>query len=194
VTNMDDYHIHTRVTDGKADPADIIKLAQQLEVKTIAFTEHISKNPTYDWFTLREAIWGLDWGGVNVLVGVEAKVLNSSGDLNVGSDVLASADLVLGACHGKGNVEWLLESNCDIIAHPQIDSSNVARFIDCKKVLEINAKHRLPFEVLDQLVLGTRNVFSFGSDTHEIGDFVAAQDYFAAVLDRYPKIRLFVAH
>lgn len=73
---MDDYHIHTKDTDGNADPADIIKLAQQLKVETIAFTEHISKMPTYDWFKLRDAVRGLDWGGVNVLFGVEAPVLN----------------------------------------------------------------------------------------------------------------------
>ncbi len=190
---MDDYHIHTKATDGKAAPAEIIKLARQLNMDTIAFTEHISKTPTYDWFELREAILSLDWAGVNVLVGIEAKVLNESGDLNVDRDVFSSADLVLGALHGEGRVEWLLESDCDIIAHPQIDSGNAERFIDCPKVLEINSKHQLPFEILDKLVLDTSNVFCFGSDTHEIGDFVVAQDYFAAVLERYPKIRLFKA-
>jgi histidinol phosphatase-like PHP family hydrolase len=190
---MDDYHIHTKATDGNADPAEVIKLARELKVETIAFTEHISKNPTYDWFKLRDAIYGLDCVGVNVLVGVEAKVLNASGDLNVDGEVFASADLVLGACHGDCRVEWLLESECDIIAHPQITLANVERFVDCKKVLEINSKHRLPYEILDKLVLDSSNVFSFGSDTHQTDDFVAAQNYFALVLKRYPQIRLFDA-
>lgn len=190
---MDDYHIHTKATDGTADPADIIKLAQVFKAQTIAFTEHISKKPTYDWFKLKEAICGLDWAGVNVLVGVEAKVLDASGALDVDAEVLASADLVLGACHGNGNVEWLLDSDCDIIAHPQITPSNVERFVDCKKILEINSKHRLPFEVLDRLVLEGRNIFCFGSDTHQISDFIAAQTYFSLILVRYPAIRLFKA-
>jgi histidinol phosphatase-like PHP family hydrolase len=187
---LDDYHIHTKATDGNVDPADIIKLAKQLNIKNIAFTEHISKTPTYDWFKLRHAIRSLDLSGVNVLVGVEAKVLNEFGDLNVNDDVLRCADIVLGACHREGNVEWLLNSNCDVIAHPQIHRGNIEKFVNCTKVLEINSKHRLPFEVLDQLVLGTGNVFSFGSDTHELGDFVSAQKYFASILERYPKIRL----
>ena len=126
-------------------------------------------------------------------LGIEAKVLNNTGELDVSEDVFVSADLVLGACHSLGSVEWLLNSNCDIIAHPQIDNSNVKQFVDCPKVLEINFKHQLPFEVMDKLVLGTHNVFSFGSDTHEVNDFVSAQNYFATVLDRYPKIRVFNA-
>jgi histidinol phosphatase-like PHP family hydrolase len=190
---MDDYHIHTKATDGNADPADIIKLARQFNLKTIAFTEHISKNPTYDWFKLREAVRGLDWGGVNVLVGVEAKVLNAAGDLDVDEEVFASADLVLGACHSSCRVEWLLEADCEIIAHPQITQDNVESFLDCKKVLEINSKHRLPFKILDKLVLESSNVFCFGSDTHEIRDFVEAQNYFTEVLARYQNLRLFKA-
>jgi len=177
---MDDYHIHTKATDGNADPAEILKLAWQFKVGTIAFTEHISKNPTYDWFKLRDQIYSLESKNVKVLVGVEAKVLNKTGELNVPLDVFASADLILGAIHGVGSAEWLLQSECDIIAHPQIDNANVEQFIDCPKILEINFKHQLPLEILDILVLNTRNVFSFGSDTHDISDFVAAQNYFMA--------------
>ncbi len=187
---MDDYHIHTKVTDGKAAPEDIIKMAKLLNVKTIAFTEHISKNPTYDWFAFKEEITTLNHAGVEVLVGVEAKVLNEAGDLNVNDDVMRSADIVLGACHGEGKVEWLLKSTCDIIAHPQIDHANIEKFINCKKTLEINSKHRLPFDILDKLIVDTKNVFSFGSDTHSIEDFVAAQNYFANIIKRYPKINL----
>jgi hypothetical protein len=84
-----------------------------------------------------------------------------------------------------------LDSECDIIAHPQIDNTNVEQFIDCPKVLEINSKHRLSFEILDKLILDTSNIFSLGSDTHDLNDFVVAQDFFTTVLKKYPKIRLF---
>lgn len=187
---MNDYHIHTKITDGKADPLEIIEVAKLLEVKTIAFTEHISKNPTYDWFAFRKEINKLNKDGVKVLVGVEAKVLNDVGDLNVSDEILEASDIVLGACHGEGKVEWLLQSKCDIIAHPQIDGSNVDKFRGCKKILEINSKHRLPFDILDRLIVGADNVFSFGSDTHEVKDFVAAQTYFAEILMKYPQIQL----
>lgn len=188
---MNDYHIHTKVTDGKADPQEIIVAAKSLKVDTIAFTEHISKNPTYDWFKFRGDILKLDSLGVKVLVGVEAKVLNNSGDLNVNRDVLAATDLVLGSCHGEGNVEWLFNSPCDIIAHPQIDNDNVDKFRDCPKILEINSKHRLPADILEKLIIDTSNIFSFGSDTHSLDDFFTAQIYFASIIAKYPQIHLF---
>jgi histidinol phosphatase-like PHP family hydrolase len=187
---MKDLHVHTKQTDGEANPADIIELAKRFNVETVAFTEHISKNPTYDWFTFKKEIESLDARGVKVFVGVEAKVLNESGDLNVSDEIREAADLVLGALHGAGRVEWLLKSKCDIIAHPQIDKSNISQFVNCQKTLEINAKHRLPLEVLDKLIVGTNNVFSFGSDTHTVEDFVAAQTYFKDILRRYPKMQL----
>jgi histidinol phosphatase-like PHP family hydrolase len=185
-----DLHIHTKRTDGEATPADIIKLANKFHMATVAFTEHISKNPTYDWFLFKDEIKRLDSGSVKVLVGVEAKVLNEEGDLNVSDEILEEADIVLGSLHGEGKVEWLLKSRCNVIAHPQIDETNIDRFLDCAKTLEINSKHRLPLSILDRLIVGTDNVFSFGSDTHRLADFVSAQDYFQDIMRCYPKIRL----
>jgi len=187
---MDDYHIHTAITDGKATPIEIIKTANSLNIKTIAFTEHISKKSTYDWFDFRKNIYSLEHGSVNVLVGVETKVLNEFGELNVTDDILDCADIVLGACHGNGDVEWLLESDCDIIAHPQITQENVEKFVNCGKILEINFKHQLPWEILDKLILDTNNIFSLGSDTHTLEDFFKAQEYFIHLLEKYPKINL----
>jgi histidinol phosphatase-like PHP family hydrolase len=177
-----DLHIHTKRTDGEVTPADILELAKKFYVETVAFTEHISKNPTYDWFLFRDEIMRLDPSNVKVLVGVEAKVLNEAGDLNVSDEILEAADIVLGSLHGEGNVEWLLKSNCDVIAHPQIDEKNIDRFVDCAKTLEINSKHRLPPSILDRLIVDTDNVFSFGSDTHKLADFVSAQEYFKDLL------------
>jgi histidinol phosphatase-like PHP family hydrolase len=190
---MKDLHIHTKRTDGEADPADILQLAESLNVETVAFTEHISKTPTYDWYLFRDEIKRLTSGNVKVLVGVEAKVLDESGELNVSREILEAADIVLGSCHGLGNVEWLLKSECDVIAHPQIDEFNIDKIINCEKTLEINSKHRLPMSILDRLIVDTNTVFSFGSDTHKLADFVSAQEYFKNIVKRYPKIRLTAA-
>jgi len=187
---LNDYHIHTNITDGQLNPAQIIQIANQLKVGTIAFTEHISKQPTYNWFKFKKEISELDWGKLNILVGIEAKVLNHSGELNVTDDILDSADIVLGACHGSGDVEWLLESDCAIIAHPQITQENVEKFVNCGKTLEINFKHPLSWEILDKLILDTNNNFSLGSDTHTFEDFFNAQQYFVTILEKYPKINL----
>jgi histidinol phosphatase-like PHP family hydrolase len=111
-----------------------------------------------------------------------------NGNLDCPDEILHQADIVLGSVHGQGKVEWLLESCCNIIAHPDINEKNIHLFKACQKVLEINSKHRLPFEILDQLVEG--NLFSFGSDAHFIEQFYEAQTYFNEILNRYPKIKV----
>ena len=62
---------------------------------------------------------------------MEAKVSrHESGDLERQQrEILEAADIVLGSCHGLGNVEWLLKSECDVIAHPQIDEFNIDKFM-----------------------------------------------------------------
>lgn len=181
---MKDYHVHTNQTDGKLTPEQVLDLSKKHNVE-IAITEHISRNPTYNWFEFRDRIKELDSG---VLVGVEAKVINSFGTLDVSDDILNEADLVLGSVHSIGTVEWLLKSRCDIIAHPQITQANVHLFKNSPKVLEINSKYRLPFDILDKII--EENRFSFGSDTHAEEDFGNAQSYFQMIMNSYPKINM----
>jgi histidinol phosphatase-like PHP family hydrolase len=182
---MIDYHIHTNQVDGTLTAPEIINMAHSANTK-IAITEHIRRSPSYNWFAFRDSIKQLD---SKVLVGVEAKVLDAQGTLDVPDDVLREADIVLGSVHSVGKVEWLLNSKCDIIAHPQITEENLPFFKNCPKTLEINALHRLPLEVLDRLV-ESNNTFSFGSDTHTLADFYRGQEYFQTVLQRHPKIKV----
>jgi histidinol phosphatase-like PHP family hydrolase len=181
---MIDYHIHTNQIDGTLPVEEIINMAHRVNVQ-IAITEHIRRSPTYNWFEFRDSIKRLD---SNVLVGVEAKVLDPQGTLDVSDDILSEADIVLGSMHSIGKVEWLLNSKCDIIAHPQITEANLPFFERCSKTLEINALHRLPLEILDKLV--ESNTFSFGSDTHTLADFYRGQEYFQTILQRHPNIKV----
>ena len=185
-----DYHIHTNITDGKMNMNKIIKKAKKLGIKKIAITEHISKKPTYNWFKFKDKIKKIKVKGIKILVGVEAKVLNGKGELNVSKLILKKADIILGAVHGKGRTEWLLNSKCDIIAHPQITSKNIKKFINCNKILEINSRYRLTKRILDRLIIGTNNKFSFGSDAHNINDLEKGQKYFKKIITWYPNIRL----
>ena len=183
-----DYHIHTDVTDGEIKIEEIIKEAKRLGIKRIAITEHISKNPTYNWFEFRDRIKKIKIQGINILVGVEAKVLNKEGELNVSNKILKEADIILGSVHGSGNVEWLLKSKCDVIAHPQINLGNIKEFGNCNKILEISAKYKLSKDILNKLIIGTNNVFSFGSDSHKINDLEKGQKYLKDIDAQYPQI------
>lgn len=185
---FDDCHIHTVITDGICTPEDIIEKSIKLGIENIAFTEHIRKVSTYNWFKFRDEILNFKSKGINIFVGIEAKVLNSEGELDVSRDVLESADIVLGSVHGSQNVEWLLESECDIIAHPQITTLNVEKFVDCDKILEINYKHPLKENIICKLIENKNNKFSFGSDTHKIEDLGNGQKYFSEINKKY-KIR-----
>lgn len=181
---FDDYHIHTNVTDGMCTPQQIIEEAKKIGIKKVIFTEHVRETLTYDWFKFRDNILNLDIRGVKIMVGIEAKVLNSYGKLDSSKDVFKSADIVLGSVHGVGNVEWLLNSDCDIIAHPRLDLSNVEKFLDCGKIIELNAKYPLRDEIIS-ILIGSKNKFSFGSDTHEIEDLNRGQIYFSDIDKRY---------
>lgn len=185
---FDDYHIHTNITDGECSPLEIIEEAKKLGIKNIAFTEHVRKVLIYDWFKFRDSILDISPKGINVIIGIEAKVLNSEGKLDVSKDIFESADIVLGAVHGVQNIEWLLNSDCDIIAHPQITVLNIEKFIDGDKVLEINFKHPLKDNIIGKLVESRKNKFSFGSDTHKLEDLENSQKYFFELNNRY-KIR-----
>lgn len=182
---FNDYHIHTNITDGLLFPKEIIIEAKKIGIKNIAFTEHIRRIPTYDWFKFRDEILNFKSKGMNIFVGIETKVLNSKGELDVGKDVLESADIVLGSVHGNQNVEFLLNSDCDIIAHPQITMTNIDKFLDCDKILEINFKHPLEDNLICKLVESKKNKFSFGSDTHKLEDLKNSQKYFSELNKRY---------
>lgn len=182
---FDDYHIHTKMTDGVCTPKEIIEEAIKLGMRNIAFTEHVREALTYNWFRFRDDILDLRLDGIKIWIGIEAKVLNPEGKLDVSKDVLESADIVLGTVHGAQRVEWLLNSDCDIIAHPQLDLLNVERFLGCDKILELNSRHPLDDEIISKLVEDKKNRFSFGSDTHKIDDLRNGQKYFSDINRKY---------
>lgn len=186
-----DLHLHTNYTDGLESPAKLLKAAADLGLKTVALTEHSDKNPSYDWYEYRDVCLANKPEGLNLLIGVEAKVLNDTGELNAPDDVLSKSDIVLGSVHGKGDVMWLLKSSCDIIAHPQITDDNLSAFKTTDKILEINPKpqYALDMDILSELVEAGRT-FSFGSNTHQISDLAEGRAYFENILRLYPTIRV----
>lgn len=181
---FDDYHIHTNITDGLCTFLQIIEEAKKIGIKKIAFTEHVREILTYDWFKFRDEILNTDLKGIKVIVGIETKILNHNGKLDCNKDIFDSADIVLGSVHGAQSVEWLLNSDCDIIAHPQINASNVEKFLDCNKIIELNSKYPLIDEIVTALIKGN-SYFSFGSDTHAIQDLKNGQEYFSKIYNTY---------
>lgn len=95
-----DLHLHTSWGDGKADIKAVMQHAVERGLNRIAFTEHVRRDAT--WFqefahlvrSEREA-----YPQLQVLVGCEAKALDTRGTLDVTDEILAECDIVLGSVH-----------------------------------------------------------------------------------------------
>jgi len=96
-----DFHIHTNITDGTSSIEDYLKIAIQLGLKEIAFTEHVRK--TSSWYPsfvdkveqLREK----NQDNIRIYYGIETKILNLDGDLDATDEMLDTAELILGSVH-----------------------------------------------------------------------------------------------
>ncbi len=96
--NIDfDFHIHTNQTDGVSTPEEMIQQAKDLNLKAIAFTEHVTHES--NWFLdFKKRIKSLDSGNIKVYVGIETKPLDFSGTLDV-MEYMLDSDIVIGSVH-----------------------------------------------------------------------------------------------
>lgn len=97
--NMD-FQVHTTQTDGHATIDALLEASARIGLSAIAFTEHVRRDTT--WFAdfaanVREAAKA--YPDLQVLVGCEAKVLDTHGALDASESILAECDLVLGSVH-----------------------------------------------------------------------------------------------
>jgi putative hydrolase len=98
-TNVEN-HVHTIRTDGKATVEEILRVAEERGLGSVAFTEHVRADT--DWFSgfaeeVRET--AVRFPLIKVRVGCEAKALDADGTLDVSDSILAESDLVLGSVH-----------------------------------------------------------------------------------------------
>lgn len=95
-----EYQTHTTQTDGQASIEDILGIAHERQLATLAFTEHVRKDT--DWFEqfvqdVRDAAH--HYPDLHVLVGCEAKALDTEGTIDLSQHILEHADIVLGSVH-----------------------------------------------------------------------------------------------
>jgi putative hydrolase len=94
-----DFQIHTTFTDGSHAPQEIIAAAEDQGLKAIAFTEHIRSDSTY----YPEFIAHIDQlrskSSLDIFVGVETKVLDEKGSLDISPADQKRAQIILGSVH-----------------------------------------------------------------------------------------------
>lgn len=94
-----DLQVHTAYTDGGATAEEIIRRAEEMRLKEIAFTEHVRRSS--DFFP-RFATEVRELRGrttVGIYVGIEVKTEDEQGTLDVHPAVFEQAEIVLGSVH-----------------------------------------------------------------------------------------------
>jgi putative hydrolase len=117
---MSDHHVHSSYSDGQGTIADNVAVALNKDLKTLGCVDHVRR--TTSWLPLFtadiDALRKLH-PGLELRCGVEAKLLNEAGDVDVPSDLrgvdhvyIADHQLPLGdTCLGPREVRSLLASS-----------------------------------------------------------------------------------
>ena len=94
----EDLHLHSTFSDGKGRPEEVHARALELGLDRIGFADHVRRDT--DWIPeYRKAIGRLaSASSIEVVCGVEAKILDESGSLDLPPDALG-CDVVLVADH-----------------------------------------------------------------------------------------------
>src|SRR3972149_7414665 len=106
-----DYHIHTRWTDGNNTADEVIKAAESLNIREIAFTEHIRKDSTYFPEFYKEIADIRQRTNVKVHIGVETKVMDNMGNIDLSESNYLLAEIVSGSVHRVHN---MMGDCCDL--------------------------------------------------------------------------------
>ena len=203
----EDFHVHSTYNDHSAPDltiANVVRQAEELNLVTVAFTEHIRK--TSNWLTeyLREIESFSKDSPVKIIPGFEAKIL-VDGSINCPEEYGKNYFLIASfhtLYHDKS--VWLkaltraIENpSVDVIGHiapetsfrmEQDEVEDLASLIvKNKKIIEINAKyHRPPPEwIVPFMEKGVK--FHLGSDAHrleDIGQFAEISDLISLVINQ----------
>jgi putative hydrolase len=97
--NLDeDFHVHSTFSDGASTLADNVQAARERGLRTLCLVDHVRRDTTWvPEFTAAVDKYR-DQPGLRVLAGVEAKILDTAGQLDFPA-ALSGIDLVLIADH-----------------------------------------------------------------------------------------------
>jgi putative hydrolase len=94
-----DFHMHTSYTDGADSIAGMYGKSCEVGLETILFSEHARYTST-DWFeTFASEVRALPKEPCRALVGVEVKVENFDGSLDLHPEIMSQCDLVIASVH-----------------------------------------------------------------------------------------------
>lgn len=146
------WHVHTELTDGTDSAAALVEFAGDNGFPLLGITEHVRRDPTYDFDALYEAAKrAASDEDLRCVVGCEAKVLDSDGTLDVSEGVLERADIVYAAYHGVpfsrdeyvASIHAMLANpDVDVWAHPWSYAGDKGYAISADERAEIHREMR----------------------------------------------------
>ncbi|MGZ8633466.1 MAG: DNA polymerase/3'-5' exonuclease PolX [Solirubrobacteraceae bacterium] len=161
-----DLHMHTTLSDGRADPEAMALRARELGLEYIAITDHSATHGFGNHVTpdaLRaqiEEIRALDerLEGIRVLIGTETNI-GTDGSPDYDDDLLAQLDWVVGSVHTSFAIgsDAMTERMMAAIEHPLIDAighptgrkiqSRAPYAVDVERLIEAAARTGTMLEI-----------------------------------------------
>lgn len=191
-----DFHIHTNHVHGANSIEECVSAAKKNGLHVIGIVEHTRRRPTYDFNQLYQEVMKERQRNedVEVLLGLEAKVLNREAELDIKDELIKDerVDFIIGVFHSwpLGNLpnsrdyvemleNMLKRRIIDVWGHPfllaetygfQFDDSEILEItelvIKCETIVELNLRYGLPPVKFLNHVLEESIPFVIGSDAH----------------------------
>lgn len=196
-----DWHMHTDYTDGQSSVDDYCRHAEEHGPDLLCFSEHVRRELDYDFDAFRQDVEQarVNYPDLTILLGCEAKVLDSDGTLDVSDAVLSQVDVVTGVFHSfpEIGVEEYVETACALVANPAVDvyghptllptrrgldlspddwAQVVATAVAHDTAIEVNSRYDLPRADLLAVVQSNDGSVVVGSDAHEASQLQSTQE------------------
>lgn len=187
----EDYHIHCNYNDHSSSDLsvkNVIEKAKDLQLQTIAFTEHVRSNSDWTDKYLQEINSFEVNTTLKILKGFEAKIL-PDGSIDCPKIYLNDDYFIIASFHTKyqEKEKWynallgaIRNKNVNVIGHLAPDAGISLTNLEIKrlgeeilsnnKIVEINAKYKRPPLELLKVFKDLDIQFHLGSDAHSLDD------------------------
>jgi DNA polymerase (family 10)/putative hydrolase len=196
-----DWHVHTDYTDGRSSVDDYCRRAERAGPDLLCFSEHVRRELDYDFDAFRRDVERARerYPDLTLLLGCEAKALDSEGTLDVSDAVLSQVDVVTGVFHSfpEVDVAGYVEAARALVANPAVDvyghptllptrrgldltpddwAQVVATAVEHDTAIEVNSRYDLPRAELVAVVQSNDGSVVVGSDAHEASQLQSTQE------------------
>lgn len=211
-----DLHTHTRYSDGTAGVREMVEAAETRKLEAIAITDHgpdthVGVPPWAMKDLMKDIEEARGEAGIPVLAGIEANVVDGSGNIDIDEETVKRLDVVIFSIHKMGHlidpeesaVEYVARMSrairrggAMIIGHPLFYHQELSSYLkkeeleefartiaECGVAVELNMRYRVPDDEFLRLCAREGVKFSIGSDAHRPSE-VGAIDWALSKLNR----------